>query len=142
MVLGESGSALIKSYEKLRLNAYLPTPDDVWTIGWGHTKGVNEGDVCTEEQAQEWFREDTQWAVDCINDNVREPMTQNEFDALVSLVFNIGCPAFRASTLLKYLNLGNFEAAIAEFRKWNKQAGRELAGLTNRREKEAELFQA
>lgn len=59
MVLGECGKKLIKSYETLRLEAYMPTPNDKPTIGWGHTKGVKMGDVCNVAQAEKWFLEDT-----------------------------------------------------------------------------------
>jgi lysozyme len=139
--LGEKGAELIKAYEELRLEAYLPTPDDVPTIGWGHTRGVAMGDTCTREQAQIWFMEDIAWAVDCVNRAVKVPMTQPEFDALCSLCFNIGCPAFSGSTLVKLLNESDYDGASEQFRRWNKQNGKVLAGLTNRRAAEAALFE-
>ena len=98
------------------------------------------GDTCTQEQAEAWFLEDVAWAEDCVNRSVTGVLTQNEFDACVSLCFNIGCRAFSGSTLVKLLNGHNFDAAALEFVKWNKQAGHVLAGLTRRREAEAELF--
>ena len=141
MKLGDAGKRLIQGYETCRLKAYLPTPDDVWTIGWGHTHGVKEGDTCTQEEADAWFSEDVAWAEECVNRAVTAQLVQNEFDALVSLCFNIGCHAFSGSTLVKLLNDSDFDAAAKEFRRWNKQGGKELAGLTDRRMKEAKLFE-
>lgn len=101
MKLGPAGENLIKSFEELRLDAYLPTPDDVPTIGWGHTRGVALGDTCDTDQAERWFVEDVAWAEDCVKRAVTVPLTQEEFDALVSLCFNIGCKHFSGSTLVK-----------------------------------------
>lgn len=140
MKLGDKGAALIKSFETLRFGAYLPTPHDVPTIGWGHTRGVALGDTCTEEQAEAWFQEDVAWAEDCVNRAVKVPLTQGEFDSCVSLCFNIGCKAFSGSTLARELNTGDYDAASAQFLVWNKQAGKELAGLTKRRTEEQQLF--
>lgn len=140
MNIGAAGKALIQSYEKLRLEAYMPTPHDVPTLGWGHTRGVAMGDTCTPEQADAWFLEDIAWAEECVNRAVRAHMQQTEFDALVSLCFNIGCPAFSGSTLVKVLNGGDYDAASEHFKDWNKQNHVELAGLTRRRTAEQELF--
>ena len=141
MKLGNKGAALIQSYEGLRLSAYMPTPDDVPTIGYGHTRGVAMGDICTQEMAEAWFLEDIAWAEDCVNRAVTVPMTQEEFDACVSLCFNIGCKAFSGSTLVKLLNASDYDGASLQFSRWNKQAGKELAGLTKRRAAEASLFE-
>ena len=142
MNLGEQGKALIQSYERCELSAYLPTPHDVPTLGWGHTRGVAIGDICTQEQADAWFAEDVAWAEECVNRAVRLLLSQQEFDALVSLCFNIGCPNFSGSTLVKLLNEtpADFDGASAEFLKWDKQHGQVLAGLENRRKAEQELF--
>lgn len=140
MKISEAGLDLIKSFENLRLEAYMPTPDDVPTIGYGHTKGVQMGNSCTEEQATDWLREDCSDAEECVNKFVRVPMTQNEFDALVSLTFNIGCGAFKGSTLLKLLNNADYDGAAAQFPRWSKQAGNTLAGLVRRREAERRMF--
>jgi lysozyme len=131
---------LIKKWEQLRLEAYKPTPNDVWTIGWGHTKGVFPGMKITKETAQQYFEEDTAWAVSAVNTLVRVPLSQNQFDALVSFVFNIGTTQFKKSTLLRKLNVGNYEGAAAEFPRWNKQKGKILKGLVRRRAEEMELF--
>jgi len=140
MKISDEGLELIKSYERLILGAYMPTPNDVPTIGYGHTKGVKMGDTCTPEQADTWLREDCEEAEACIAKHVTVPLMQNEFDALVSLVFNIGCGAFKASTLLRLLNANDFDAAQEQFKRWNKQAGKELAGLTRRRADEERMF--
>lgn len=131
---------LIKKWEGLRLEAYLPTPNDVWTIGWGHTLGVKKGDKITKEQAEAFFREDIKWAEEAVNNSVKVSISQNMFDALVSLVFNIGATAFKKSTLLKKLNKADYEGAANQFLVWNKQKGRILSGLSKRRSEEREYF--
>lgn len=131
---------LIKKWEKLKLVAYLPTPDDVWTIGWGHTLGVKKGDRITKDQAQEFFIQDKQWAEDAVNQKVKVPLTQEQFDALVSLVFNIGANAFSRSTLLKKLNLKDYQGAADQFNVWVKQKGKTLTGLVRRRAEERSYF--
>ena len=140
MKLGPRGIALIQSFEQFRSVAYLPTADDVPTIGFGHTRGVALGDTCTREEADAWFSEDVAWAEECVGKAVTASINQNEFDALVSLCFNIGCAAFGKSTLVRLLNEADYDCAAAQFKVWNKQAGKELAGLTRRRKAEAELF--
>lgn len=139
--LSANGANLIKTYEAFRPTAYKPTPNDVWTIGWGHTRGVKEGDTCTTAQAEVWFQQDTADAQREVNQHVTAPLSQNEFDSLVSLCFNIGVGNFQGSTLLTMLNGGKPRDFVAgQFGRWNKQAGRVLDGLTARRAKEAALF--
>lgn len=139
--LSANGANLIKTYEAFRPTTYLPTPRDVPTIGWGHTAGVKMGDTCTTQQAETFFQQDTASAVREINQHVTVPLNQNEFDALVSLCFNIGAANFQNSTLLAMLNNGQRRDLVAaQFSRWNKQAGRVLEGLTARRAKEAALF--
>ena len=142
MNIGQAGIDLIKSYEKCRLKAYLPTPNDKWTIGWGHTgPDVKSDTVWTQEEADAEFLNDIAWVEACVNKSVVANLTQNEFDALCSLCFNIGCPNFSGSTLVKLLNESNYDAASIEFRRWDKQKGQVLAGLSKRRAKEALLFE-
>lgn len=131
---------LIKRWEELRLEAYLPTPNDKWTIGWGHTSGVKEGMRITKKQAEKFFDEDVQWAEDTVNELVRVGLNQYQFDALVSFVFNIGRTQFQRSTLLRKLNAGNYEGASEEFPKWKYQDGKVLRGLVRRRQDEMEYF--
>jgi lysozyme len=130
----------IKDYEGLRLYSYLPTPRDKWTIGWGHTEGVHKGMYITEEQAEKFLREDVEDAEEVVLRLVLVPLTQNQFDSLVSFVFNIGEAQFRTSTLLRVLNKGNYEEVPNQLLRWNKQDGRVLAGLVSRRAKERELW--
>lgn len=141
MNIGEKGIALIKSYEKCVLHAYMPTPNDVPTIGWGHTAGVKMGDTCTQAQADAWFMEDIAWVEDCVNRAVTAQLQQSEFDAACSLCFNIGCPEFSGSTFVKRINDGDYDAASEAMLLWNKQHGKELAGLTARRHAEQRLFE-
>jgi lysozyme len=131
--IGAKGIALIQSYEKCRLRAYLPTPNDVWTCGWGSTEGVTQHTVWTQDEADARFLADIAWVENCVNKAVTAQLTQNEFDALCSLCFNIGCPRFGSSSLVKALNNGDYDSAAKHFCDWNKQHGEVLAGLTNRR---------
>lgn len=131
---------MIKEHEGLRLEAYLPTPNDVWTIGYGHTSTAKKDMVISEEQAETLLRQDIAWVEDAINKNVVVSLTQNQYDALASLVYNIGAGAFAKSTLLRMLNMGDYAGAAEQFGRWNKQKGKVLNGLTRRREEERKLF--
>lgn len=137
---GEKGISLIKDFERKKLVAYMPTADDVPTIGYGHTNGVYMGMVITDEEADRLLREDLFWCEQCIEDNVEVDLMQEEFDALVSFIFNVGAGAFKSSTLLKLLNMGRYRAAADQLLRWNKQKGIVLNGLTRRRRAERELF--
>lgn len=140
MKLGIRGETLIKGYETLRLTAYMPTSDDVPTIGWGHTKGVKLGDTCTREQAQKWFEEDVSSAVDSV-DALPCNLTQSMFDALVSLVFNVGPSSIKqASTIGLALRSWDYYGAWVGFTLWRKQNKKDLLGLARRRAKEMVLF--
>lgn len=138
--LGSAGEALIKQYEQFRPTAYLPTPHDVPTIGWGHTHGVKMGDTCTQPTAEAWFQQDVAGAAAEVNKVVTVPLKPNQFDALVSLAFNIGVGNFGGSTLVRKLNAGDIQGAAGQFAVWNKQGGRVLNGLVTRRAAEAALF--
>ena len=140
MKVNAAGLELIKSFEQCRLRAYKPTPDDVWTCGWGSTQGVTEDTVWTQEEADAALERDLEEAEACVTRAVTAFLHENENAALVSLCFNIGCKAFTDSTLVRLLNEGDFDAAQAQFKRWNKQAGKELAGLTRRRSAEETLF--
>lgn len=141
MSISEAGLALIKEYEGCKLEAYL-CPAGIWTVGVGHTgPDVFRGRKITDAEADALLRKDVAHAERCVNMSVNVALLQHEFDALVSLVFNIGCAAFRGSTLLRKLNDGD-DAAPEEFRRWNKAGGKELAGLTRRRQAEYELFES
>lgn len=140
MELGQAGLNLIKDFEGYSDTAYMPTPHDVPTIGYGHSDGVQMGDTCTEFEAEEFLREDCQWAVDTVTNAMMRPVGQNQFDAMVSLTFNIGKSAFMHSTLLRKFNLGDQVGAADEFVRWDRQHGTVLRGLLRRRTAERELF--
>lgn len=138
----------IKEHEALRLTAYLPTKDDVWTIGYGHTKTARQGMVITEAQAEQLLRGDLAWVEDVIDRLVKVPLTQNQHDAVGSLIFNIGEGNFSKSTVLRKLNTGDYRGAADAFLMWNKQRDKQtgkmnvLRGLTKRRQQERDLFNA
>ena len=139
MQLGPKGTALIKSFEERKLAAYQD-PRGIWTIGWGHTLGVVPYQTCSQEDADIWFVRDTQTAVNAVNRTTDVPLTQEQFDALVSLTFNIGQGSEAHSTLLALVNQRNFAAAADQFLFWNHTNGVVNAGLTRRREAERALF--
>lgn len=139
MQISQAGLDLIKKFEGFEPEAYL-CPAGIWTIGYGHTGDVAEGQTITEEEAEELLRHDVAFAEDAVTDYVEGDLTQGQFDALVCFVFNIGAGAFRDSTLLRLLNQGDSEGAAEQFLRWNKAGGKVLAGLTRRREAERELF--
>ncbi|WP_041930742.1 lysozyme [Pantoea ananatis] len=130
---------LIKRFEGLKLEAYRDSVG-IPTIGYGHTHNVKIGDVITAEQADKFLREDLLVAELTINTNVKVKLTQNQFDALASFVFNLGSGNFVKSTLLKKLNAGDFAGAADEFGKWVNAGGKKLAGLVKRRAAEREVF--
>lgn len=139
MHISQFGLKLIKEFESLELNAYL-CPAKVWTIGYGHTKNVKRGDRITEKQADCFLMQDLYETEKAINKLVRVPLTQNQYDALCSFVFNVGVGAFNKSTLLAKLNKGDYTGAANEFKRWNKAGGVILAGLIRRRQAEEVLF--
>lgn len=131
---------IIRRSEGLYLKAYV-CPAGLWTIGYGHTRGVKPGDVITRQQAEELLQSDLQEFEGCVKRAVTVPLTQNQFDALVSFTFNVGCKKFVTSTLLKKLNAGDYVGAAAEFDKWVRSNGVVLPGLVRRRKAERELFE-
>ena len=129
---------LIEKFEGLRLEAYQD-PVGIWTIGYGSTSGVHQGMTITQEQAQARLANDIQSAAECVERKVGPVLTQNEFDALVSFVFNIGCLAFSGSTLLRLLNCGD-KSAANEFMRWVHAGTNVLPGLVSRRLAEKTMF--
>ena len=140
MKYSPQGLLLTEGEEGLRFAAYLDSVG-IPTIGYGHTRGVKMGDVCTKEQAEQWLLEDVRECELCVNFHVHVPLTQGEFDALVDFCFNLGCGALTSSTLLRKLNNSDFTGAAEEFEKWSHAGGKVLAGLLRRRLKEKEEFQ-
>lgn len=139
MKTSDNGIEFIKKHEGLRLKAYL-CPSGKPTIGYGHTKGVKLGDVITEEEAEQLLREDLIVVENEINRHNLN-LNQNQFDALVSFVYNVGIGNFRSSTLLKKIKANPNDESIAnEFKRWVYSNGKRLPGLVKRREEEAELY--
>jgi lysozyme len=139
MVYSPNGRAMTEQFEGLRLTSYQDSVG-VWTIGYGHTSGVAAGMTCTQEQADAWLAQDVEGAAYVVNSVVTAPLNQNQFDALVDFVFNLGSGNFQSSTLLKYLNQGDYQDASGQFPLWNHAGGVVVAGLTARRLAEQKLF--
>jgi lysozyme len=141
MKISSAGIDLIQRFESCRFQAYQDEKG-VWTIGWGHTgPDVHEGDRITEDRADELLDCDLDWAERAVRHNVSVIINQHEFDALVSLVFNIGPSAFSSSTLLRLLNSREPRAPIAaEFMRWVKIGDKVSEGLRLRRAAEMEWF--
>jgi lysozyme len=139
MTTGPAGISLIEEFEGCRLTAYQDGAG-VWTIGYGHTHGVKPGDTCTEDEAREYLAYDLESAQSWVTKLVTVPLTQSQFDALVSFTYNLGAGSLRSSTLLKLVNAGSYALAAQEFAKWDKVAGKESPGLLRRREAERDLF--
>ena len=137
--MGSRGLEIIKEAEGYRGDAYV-CAGGVITIGYGLTKDVRMGDHVTPEKAELLLMEDVQWAEKVVN-RLPVPLRQCQFDALVSLVFNVGSGNFEKSTLRKMVLRDPNDAAIAaEFKKWNKAGGKVLPGLVSRRAAEADLY--
>ena len=143
MQISFNGIAFLKEREGYRDKAYKDT-GGVWTIGYGTTvvqgKPVDSQDTCTEKQATQWLTDDLAWAQTAVNKLVKVPLKQNQFDALVSFVYNIGDYAFSRSTMLRLLNAGQYAKAAAEFDRWIYDNGKVVAGLQLRRNYERALF--
>jgi lysozyme len=135
----QDGLSLTEQFEGCRLEAYQDQVG-VWTIGYGHTKGVHAGMTCTLEEAQQFLCDDVAEAVAAVNHLVTIQLSQGEFDALVDFTFNLGIGNFASSTLLKKLNAGDIEGAADEFLKWDVAGGQHVAGLLKRRQAERALF--
>ena len=112
------------------------------TIGWGHVIKLSDNIVqpITLFKAEELLQNDVKWAEEAVNNYVKTTINQNQFDALVCLVFNIGATNFKASTLLKFLNDGSLDKVPAQFMRWVFAGNVRLKGLENRRFAEVELW--
>lgn len=139
MKTSDAGRAFIKKWEGERLEAY----DDgggVWTIGVGHTRGVKKGQKITAAQSDALLKADLDGAEATVRSACTRTPTQPQFDAMTSLTFNIGAKGFRQSTVLKRFNAGDIAGAAQAFAMWNKDNGRVIQGLVNRRAAEATVF--
>jgi lysozyme len=145
MNIGNKGLRLIKEFEGCKLTAYK-CPAGVWTIGIGSTRYsdgsvVKKGQTLANEEAALLLLSKTLASYEHAVNAIKVDLTQNEFDALVSLTYNIGARNLANSTLVKMLKAGDSKAEIAkQFLRWDKAGGKPLAGLTRRRNAEAELF--
>ncbi|MDE1492913.1 lysozyme [Xenorhabdus bovienii] len=142
MKISNKGLEFIQQWEGLKLKAY---PDPAtggipWTIGYGHTKDVKPGQVITEQQAEAFLHDDLQPIYITLETAVKVPLTQGQFDALCSFIFNCGAGNFVRSTLFKKLKTGDYAGAASEFPRWNKAAGKVMNGLTRRRASEQQMF--
>lgn len=149
---------LIKQFEGLhtlrsdgKVQAYLdklvakkyrsPGYNGLWTIGYGATgQGITEGTVWTREQAETDLKRRVDAIALKLNDYIKVPLNQNQFDALVSWVYNLNFHNLAKSTMLKKLNAGDYDGAVATFPRYNRAGGKVYRGLTRRRKAEADLF--
>ena len=135
-----TGRDIIKQFEGLRLEAYR-CPAGVWTIGYGHTRDVKEGQVIDEAEAERLLEEDYNRAATFVRQLAFKPLNRNQFEACVSFVFNLGPGNFKNSTLLRKINADPNDPTIRdEFAKWVKSNFETLPGLVKRRAAEAELY--
>lgn len=143
MITSKAGRDLIKKFEALKLVGYLD-PIGIPTIGWGTTiidgRAVRVGERITLEKAEACFTKDLAKFENFVRDLVNVPLTQPQFDALVSFTYNLGPTNLKKSTLLRLINQGRLREAQPQFLRWNRAGGRVLKGLTRRRLAEAVLF--
>lgn len=140
MKVSDKGIALIKEFEGCKLTAYKDSVG-VWTIGYGHTRSARQGMVITQDQADELLELDVATHATGVYKALQVKLEQHQFDAVVSLAFNVGVTAVRNSTLLKMINRGDVKLAAAQFDRWNKAGGKVLAGLTRRRAAERKMYE-
>lgn len=139
MNISETGIQLIKKFEGCSLKAYK-CPAGIWTIGYGHTSGVKEGQTITKKEAEAYLKQDLTTFETLVSNLVTVAINQNQFDALVSFCYNLGPGNLRSSTLLKRINAGDFNGAAEEFDRWIYAGGKKLSGLVKRRAAEKALF--
>jgi lysozyme len=135
-----AGLALTRQFEGCKLTAYADQ-GGVWTIGYGHTgPEVHSGLTMTQDQVESCLEKDLSSSVDCVNRLVTANINQNQFDALVDFVFNLGCGSLATSQLLRCVNAGKFDDAAAQFQRWAHIRAVLVPGLLRRRQAEAALF--
>jgi GH24 family phage-related lysozyme (muramidase) len=139
MKTSEVGRELIKEFEGCKQVAYQDSVG-VWTIGYGHTKDVYEGQLAIKKTCDRFLEEDLDEFEGYVDSYVKVELNQNQFDALVAWTFNLGPGNLSESTMLRKLNEGDYDAVPDEMRRWNKAGGEVLNGLVRRRDAEANLF--
>ena len=140
MKTSEEGVALIRHFEGCRLEAYL-CPAAVWTIGYGHTLDVREGDVIDQEAAEALLIEDLEEFEGYVTSLVEIQLKQHQFDALVAWTFNLGPANLKESTMLNRINFGPLSDVPFQLQRWNRAGGKVLDGLVKRRAAEAALWE-
>ena len=143
MRISEQGKDFIKSFEGLRLKAYWDKDGKVWTIGWGHTRGVKQGMVITKAQAEQFLADDLAPIEKHLSaDLENEGIAQCQFDALCSWIFNLrdGIRQYNTSTLRRKLKAGDYKGAADEFPRWCRSGGVVMNGLKRRRNAERAMF--
>jgi len=136
----QEGIDLIKHFEGCETKAYQCSAN-VWTVGYGHTRGVREGDEITQDKAEYFLLEDLKHFEDYVDRLVEVSLNQDQFDALVAWTFNLGPTNLGESTLLKKLNEGHHDEVPSEMARWNRSNGQILEGLKRRRKAEGLLWQ-
>ena len=139
MQLSKTGIELLKHFEGCELKAYQDSVG-VWTIGYGHTKGIYEGLEITQSEAEKMLQDELPEYEGYVTDKVVPMLQQHEYDALVCWVYNLGPTNLSSSTMLKKLNAGEFKEVPFQMKRWDKAGGQPLLGLTRRRNAEALLF--
>lgn len=145
MSVSKEGVEHIKRWEGYRRKAYQDVAGK-WTIGYGHLirlpyeQWLLDNEI-SEKLAENILREDIKAAEVCVNRLTTVTLEQSQFDMLVSFTFNLGCVALERSTMLFLLNQGDYEKAASQLLRWNKAGGKEVAGLTNRRKSEKEIWE-
>ena len=139
MKIGSTGVDLIKHFESCKLTAYQDSVG-IWTIGWGHTGSVKKGDIWTQGEADNILLNDLDKFEGYVNQYVKVPLTQNQFDALVSWTFNLGPGNLKSLTMLTKLNEKKYDEVPSQMKRWNKAGGKVLRGLERRRNAEAAMF--
>ena len=140
MIYDKAGLDFTAIHEGFRSKAYKDS-GGVWTCGYGHTTGVGPSTICDETLARKWLLEDISIASRSVNRLVNVKLDQEEFNALVDFVYNVGVNAFATSTLLELLNKGDYSGAANQFLRWKFCKGVVVAGLLNRRNDEKKLFE-
>ena len=138
-MISDKGIYAIKKFEGCELIAYQDAVG-VWTIGYGHTKGVSEGDIISSAQAEALLLKELKEYENYVHELVEVPLHQYQFDALVSWTYNLGPTNLKSSTMLKVLNEGKYNEVPDQMRRWNRAGGKVLEGLVIRRDHEAKLF--
>ena len=145
--INDRGIEIVKCFEGISLKPYL-CPANVWTVGYGSTTGSDGGPVgpdmepVSEVHADDLLGRDLETSERWVSRLVKKPISENQFSALTSFTFNVGCGALQRSTLRMKLNRGEYLGAADEFPKWRRAGGRILAGLVRRRAAEETLLLA